>query len=417
MKTALEVAVDGERCVAMLREVAANSERCTAIDLVGGWVRDRLLGLPVAASPDIDVRVATDDLGELAGDLVDRFGGDVRLTPDFPTARWVGPEAGQVIDLAAFRAEDYPRPGANPTVRPGSSAEDLERRDFTANAVAFRIWPLGESGLIDPHSGAADIESRCLRLLHSGSFSEDPTRVLRAARYVARLGFVLDSGARTALAELVSGPPISRTGSRLRSEWARLIADPAAPAALRCLLDWSATGLIGLPLLGPSDRALIRLGECLGGGELAAAAAEPLRALALLGGPTSCDAVIEWFSLPEEDGNRLRALAEVPVRWAVRPVSCLSQLDEQVRSIPSDCRTQLRITDSEQDRLVRRWEQEVVALAPLISGSDLLDRGWEAGQQVGEVLREIRSAQLKGSLTSRADALDKAAVWRAEREA
>jgi tRNA nucleotidyltransferase/poly(A) polymerase len=415
VKSTLEVVVEGERCVGMLREVAAGSRRCEAIDLVGGWVRDRLLGLPSNASPDIDVRVATDDLPELVAALLERFGGDARITPDFPTARWQGSEAGLVVDLAAFRAEDYPRPGANPTVRPGSSAEDLARRDFTVNAIAYRIWPESECGLIDPHSGIADTEARCLRLLHPGSFAEDPTRVLRAARYAARLGFALDSSGRTALAELVSGAAISRTGSRLRSEWARLVAEPAAVPAIRGLLDWSAGALIGLPALRADDRSLLRLSECLAEDELADLASDPLRVLALLGGPASCDAVVDWFELPEEQGVRLGQLAEVMGRWAVRPVSCLRQLDDQVRGIPADCRAQLRLADPDQDRLLRRWQQEVSGLAPLITGSDLLAQGWEAGPKVGEVLAALRAAQLEGSLTSRAAALDKAAAWRADR--
>ena len=171
-----------------------------------------------------------------------------------------------------------------------------------------------------------------------------------------------------------------------------------------------------MPLLRPDDRSLVRLSECLAEGELADLAADPLRSLALLAGPASCDAVIEWFELAEERGARLRRLAEVMGRWAVRPVSCLRQLDEQVRVIPSDCRAQLRVVDADQDRLLRRWQREVSELAPLVTGSDLLACGWEAGPDVGVVLAEIRAAQLEGSLTSRAAGLDKAAAWRADRK-
>ena len=416
MKSTLEVVVEGERCVAMLREVAAGSQRCRAIDLVGGWVRDRVLGLPAEASPDIDVRIATEDVSGLGLALVERFGGDLRVTPDFPTARWQGAETGLVIDLAAFRAEDYPGPGLNPTVRLGSSAEDLARRDFTVNAIAYRIWPESECGLIDPHLGIADIESRSLRLLHRGSFLEDPTRVLRAARYATRLGFALDSEAQAALHGLISGASIARTGSRLRSEWARLAADPAAPEAIRCLLDWSAGALVGLPRLSKDDGTLLRLSECLAEDDLAEPASDPLRVLALLAGPASCAAVVDWFELAEDQAGRLAQLAGAMEGWAVRPVSCLRQLDEQVRAIPADCRTQLRLADAEQNRLLRRWEHEVLGLAPLLNGSDLLTHGWEPGPELGEVLGVIRAAQLEGRLTSRAAALDKAAAWRADRK-
>src|SRR5215210_1449835 len=147
--------------------------------LVGGAVRDLLLG---HARADIDVAVE----GEL-GELTRRLGGEIRHHDRFATASVRIDDL--VVDLAATRRETYPRPGALPEVRPAGLADDLARRDFTLNAMAL---PLAEPRLIDPQGGLADLERGRLRVLHPGSFRDDPTRALRAARYAARYGFALD---------------------------------------------------------------------------------------------------------------------------------------------------------------------------------------------------------------------------------
>ena len=107
--------------------------------------------------------------------------------------------AGREIDVAQTRAESYPRPGALPEVRPATIDEDLARRDFTVNAMAY---PLAEDGeLLDPHGGLDDLRAGLLRVLHERSFIDDPTRALRAARYAARFGFELDKATASLLAD------------------------------------------------------------------------------------------------------------------------------------------------------------------------------------------------------------------------
>jgi tRNA nucleotidyltransferase/poly(A) polymerase len=413
----------------MLVELAPALPDCKAIDGVGGWVRDALLGLQPGQCPDLDVRVATDDIGALARGLVERFGGEARVTPDFPTARWTAPGGGRSLDLSAFRAEDYPRPGANPVVRRGTGSEDLARRDFSVNAMAYRLWPPQQPALIDPHGGRADLEARRLRILHPGAFADDPSRVIRAARYASRLGFTLDAGSRAALDTLLvpGSPPgrIGRTGSRIRSEWARLLMEPSPAAALRCLADWHAGVLIGLPSIEPEDPAVLRLTAALEG-DLEPIARDPLQVLALLGGPSGCEAIIEWFEFSPEDAACLRRLAAARGRWGQdlavvglgdHPRLDRLGLDEQVSRIPLECRDQLRLGDADLDAALRTWEREVRALAPLLTGDDLLAAGWVPGPELGEALRQTRRAQLRGELTSRDHALDRLARGRADREA
>lgn len=95
------------------------------------------------------------------------------------------------LDLASARTEIYPEPGENPVVQPGGIEQDLARRDFTVNAMAFLLSADGSPSLVDPHGGRVHLETRQLAFLHDTSVEDDPTRILRGARYCARLGFDL----------------------------------------------------------------------------------------------------------------------------------------------------------------------------------------------------------------------------------
>ncbi|MBK8598694.1 MAG: CCA tRNA nucleotidyltransferase [Holophagales bacterium] len=136
----------------------------------------------------------------------------------FGTARLRGPD-GTRIDVAATREEEYPHPGALPVVKTGVPIlQDLGRRDFTVHAMAFRLSDAGIGpSLIDPFLGENDLRLRRLRLLHDGSLADDPTRVFRAARYAARLGFETDPGFQEALRRGVASGAFERiSGDRLR---------------------------------------------------------------------------------------------------------------------------------------------------------------------------------------------------------
>ncbi len=155
--------------------------------LVGGAVRDLLLGRGRA---DIDLVVEGD-----AAALAERLGAEVTAHERFGTAKVK--LNGHEVDIAGARSESYPQPGALPVVERGADlAADLRRRDFTINAMAIPLR--GEPRLIDPHGGEADLAMRQLRVLHDGSFVDDPTRALRAARYAARFGFGLEARHRRA---------------------------------------------------------------------------------------------------------------------------------------------------------------------------------------------------------------------------
>src|SRR5689334_932378 len=202
-----------------LREIA---DRIPAY-LVGGAVRDLLLG-----SDGVDLDVAIEGDAEALADL---RGFELEREGLFLTGRLLRDDPR--IDVARARAETYPRPGALPEVRPATISEDLARRDFTINAMAF---PLGGDGeLLDPHGGVEDLRTGLLRVLHPASFVDDPTRALRAARYAARFGFELEAETESAL----RGADLSTVSDdRIQNELKRTAEEPDPAAVLRQLLDW-----------------------------------------------------------------------------------------------------------------------------------------------------------------------------------
>ena len=158
-----------------------------------------------------------------------------------------------LLDVASARGEAYPVPAANPVVTFGALDDDLARRDLTINAMAI---DLATGSLLDPHGGAADLERRLLRFLHPGSLRDDPTRLLRAARYAARLGFALapdsvDQAVHTLAAWpwpwRPGHPPVqapAALGTRLRRELELLLEREDWRLALACLQAWGGLGLL-----------------------------------------------------------------------------------------------------------------------------------------------------------------------------
>jgi poly(A) polymerase len=247
---------------------AADGQR---LALVGGAVRDLLLHRlhcdPWRGLPDLDVVVegrAEDLAARLQVPAVIRPHGsfgtvELEVQLSDPPGRWL-------LDLASARREAYPRPGENPLVQAGCLEDDLARRDFTVNAMALPLTD--DPALIDPYGGQRDLEGRQLRFLHGRSVQDDPTRLLRAARYSARLGFELAPESRLqAVATLAawpwswqfgddprSAPPALST--RLRMELELLLDREPWPNALSALQRWQCLGLLDPQL--QADRGWLR---------------------------------------------------------------------------------------------------------------------------------------------------------------
>jgi tRNA nucleotidyltransferase (CCA-adding enzyme) len=155
--------------------------------LVGGAVRDMTSGSPVR---DLDVVVQGNAL-KLKKDI-EKVKGVVTGEHESGQSLYVRFPGGVRMEIGSTLAVNYPKPG-KPVVKPANILDDLRRRDFTANAMALSLNDGSYGLLMDPLNGVADIENRELRLVSNYGFIEDPVRMIRAARFSARLGWQMDA--------------------------------------------------------------------------------------------------------------------------------------------------------------------------------------------------------------------------------
>ncbi|MDP3595844.1 MAG: polya polymerase, partial [Nitrospirota bacterium] len=211
-----------DRVVGLLREIGQlGDERGCRVYVVGGVVRDLLLG---HVTLDLDLTVEGDGVG-FARLVADRYRAGLVAFERFATARLVFSD-GLKMDIATTRRESYALPGILPTVQSASIEEDLYRRDFTINAIAVQLNPGQFGRLLDVYGGQRDLRARTIRVLHAGSFQDDPTRIFRAIRFEQRLKFRLERATIRLLAEAASKNLIQQlSGPRLQNEILLLLAE------------------------------------------------------------------------------------------------------------------------------------------------------------------------------------------------
>jgi len=260
----------GEAQVEFLAAVSQRAKDAgVAISLVGGVVRDLLRGQAIGEK-DFDFLVVG-DAAAFAARCVALTGGTVKRFDGFLTAKIAAPSKVpwlNEIDFASSRTEVYPHPGQLPVVSPGSLTEDLGRRDFTINALALGVEDLlgwlarGAEGradlgslVVDYHGGRRDLEARCVRSLHGESFRDDPTRIFRAARYVARIDGALAPETRRDIdAALEAGALKTVSVTRIVNELKKVALEERFLEAFRVLEELGVGALLGVPLDGVAGR-------------------------------------------------------------------------------------------------------------------------------------------------------------------
>lgn len=221
--------------------------------LVGGYVRDATLGMkPV----DIDIVVEGDAI-KAACQLNTKIKGELYTYKEFGTASIIAD--GKRIDLASARIEKYPSPAQLPYVYPSTIIEDLNRRDFTMNAMAMSISKGNFGEIIDPFNGLADIKSGFIRVLHKNSFVDDPTRIFRALRYKNRFNFKIERKTMARMKEAIEKKMINLlSGQRILNELRLTFAEERYQETINDISDFrifkvSKQSLELLPLLGQNS--------------------------------------------------------------------------------------------------------------------------------------------------------------------
>jgi tRNA nucleotidyltransferase (CCA-adding enzyme) len=386
--------------------------------LVGGPVRDLLLGRPLI---DVDLMVERDASGLAAAVQKELGEENVRLVehPRFGTLHLETDEAS--LDIANLRHETYAHPGALPDVVPGDFDQDRRRRDFSINALVWKIDaanPSKASEVVDGCGGLEDLAARRLRVLHARSFHDDPTRAWRAARFASRLGFSLDRGSRGALRDaLRDGAFGAVSGERFRREL-MLVFEEAARGShpgrtLRLLSDWHVLGALepGLELGRDRMAPLRRLGRAIERPEWAAPRWRPwIAGLSIWLAPLPAALrrrTLERFSIRGEQASRiarfgrdaeriLRGLARARGRGAVD--AALGELPEET------VQALYALSDTAVRRRLLRWGAEDRRRRAPVAGTDLTDIGL-VGPDVGRALARIRAGFLDGEIANREEAL------------
>jgi tRNA nucleotidyltransferase (CCA-adding enzyme) len=359
---------------------------------VGGTVRDLLLEV---APVDIDL-VIDGDVDALA----QRLGGPVRAHGQFGTA--TVDLDGVRHDLAQARRESYARPGALPDVAPASIGDDLRRRDFTVNTLALGLAGPRAGELLQAPGALDDLTAGRLRVLHDASFYDDPTRLLRLARYSARLGFDADPRTRALADDAVSAGALDTiSGGRVGTEL-RLLGDEPDPvagyAALRALgLDGALRAGFGLADPEPARRAL---GLLPADGDRGAI----VEAAALLGVDAGeRRSLLDRLAFPAARRDRVLAAADraPAIADALATARLPSQIAAAVAGAPDEAVALAGALRANAAAGARRWLNELRNVRPAIDGGDLVAAGVTPGPDVGAGLRAALAARLDGRARGR----------------
>lgn len=409
--------------LALVRHIATTAHDMDfRLYFVGGLVRDLLLNTPIV---DIDLVVEGDAI-RLAQHLARELGGRVVSHARFGTAKWLLSERAwrevasdppppdrdiRAIDFATARTEFYSHPTALPEVERSSIKQDLHRRDFTINTLAIRLDPPHWGELLDFYGGEEDLRDGVIRVLHSLSFVDDPTRILRAVRLEARLGFHLDPRSEELIADaLVLLNRVS--GDRIRHEIEQILDEEQPEQALHRLDNLGVLEQIH-PDLCFDDWLMERFQRVREELDLQAWGLESddrsflyLALLLYRLEPESLDRFLTRLKVPNSDAHDLVMLPDLKqdltrVADGRRP----SRIYRILQPYPSRVIAVGWIaTDRDQLRQkLLRFQTKYRLIEPALTGDDFKAMGLEPGPLFGRLLRTLQNARLDAEVTTRAE--------------
>jgi len=398
----------------LVRAAALAQVQQVTLWLVGGVVRDLLLDQPIERDLDLMVegdavafaRMLATDLEGTVSAAHHAFGTATVILEQFHTGAMDHPLA---LDLARTRVEQYPQPAALPVVQPAGIDQDLQRRDFSINAMALPVRTvaghLAPTTLLDPFEGRQDLAAGRLRVLHDVSFDDDPTRILRGVRLAARLGFHLEPHTQTLLAEALTRGRLEATSpDRIRTELCLALEEPQPEEVLRLADAWRVTPHIFAPLHWSAALAA----RCAHARAADATNLNPLHYAGLLTYDLTAEERNDLAVRYRLPGDAARLLRELDALQAIR-----DQLTHNLRN--SELDHLLRPFGVVTLEVVRAAEPppipEVIAhylthlrpVTPLLDGHALRRLGIPPGPQLGQILRELRAARLDNLVATRTD--------------
>jgi len=413
----LEKSLDGSRLELLHLLAYQASLLRMPLYLVGGVVRDILLGRPVK---DFDL-VVEGDSAAFAEYIVEKFGGRVLIHSKFRTATWVLNETTfkrldipsfQLLDtplsfdLISARTETYTQPGALPTVKRSTIADDLRRRDFTINAMAFRLDGEHFGEIFDPLDGQKDLENRLIRVLQERSFVDDPTRMFRAIRYAVRYGFEIAPETLSLINEEARGVLSQLSGERLRHEFDLMFEEEKTSVMLESVKELDLLNSIHPALLIADSQQLTafvdkpeqKFGEFIVPDILSFKQTLGWVLYLLNVSGDGIEDIAKQLAFPTLLTKAARGAAVLNKDFAAfkdwKPSQWTFYLDE----IPALAVFAVYLVQKEQ--ALRDYLTTWRNVKPFATGYTLQQRGLEPGPKFGEILHRLRAAWLDGDVKS-----------------
>jgi tRNA nucleotidyltransferase (CCA-adding enzyme) len=418
----------------LMRQVGEVAQELSyPIYAVGGFVRDLLLSLPTS---DVDLVVEGDAI-DLARELAQRFGGRVRSHRRFGTAKWILPDllgAGsggglpEALDFVTARTEFYEHPTALPRIERSSVKQDLHRRDFTINTLAVSLTPNRWGELLDFYGGRKDLDEGVIRVLHSLSFVEDPTRILRAARFEQRFSFCIEPRTEELIGDALD--MLNRVSAeRVRHELELIVAEEA-PERVLCRL----AELDVLPALHPALRCdawlqtkavelRAQLNRLRDTGNPQSPDVSPRLHMALFVfnlSPVALAEFIDKFRIRKEYRDVMLEVSALSAHLGrlgendLKPSEIVRILED---SSDEACLLLSVVTDS---WLVHRrldlYQRRLRYVRPILNGDDLRRMGIPPARVYHQMLDRLRDAHLDGEINTRAEEEAIVRQWEPSRE-
>lgn len=365
--------------------------------IVGGAVRDLFLG---HANLDFDLVVEGDAI-KLAQRFAKNSQAKLTVHPRFGTAKLNYP--GFSLDLATARSETYSKPGALPTVQPGSLKDDLSRRDFSINAMALHLNPRQFGELIDLYHGKDDLDNRLIRTLHPRSFIDDATRILRAIRYEQRLGFKLEAETEKMLRRDVAMLD-TISGDRIRHELELILKEEEPERAIR------RAGELGvLKQLHPSlkgDGWLSKMFTKARQVDIRTSLSALYLCLLIYNlTEKENEEFISRLNFPKSLAQAMRQTLQLKAQLSAlaNPKIKPSEIYQSLHSYAAQA-IQANALASESPTASQHLNLYLAKLRyvkPMLSGKDLKKMGVPAGPKIGEILSVLHRARLNGEVRTK----------------
>ena len=399
-----------EEVFALLKQIRKTASRMNIpIYLVGGIVRDLLLNKP---NDDIDI-VAEGDGIRFAKELKEDYGGEVIEHDSFGTATWIHPSE-LVIDITSSRLEYYDRPASLPDVERSTLEEDLQRRDFTINAMAIRLNHDMFGELIDPFGGQEDLHGKTIKVLHNLSFIEDPTRIFRAIRFEERYQFLMDD--QTVKLALNSIDKVGNlTPNRLIEEMKRLFKEGNPSKVIHRLFELKFWQQFGIPEKNKDPSCIITEKLQTVYRELVQDDVSLLEEhdpnwfnYFLI--PFYCDSNVhdaEGFALTKSDMRLLKELIDIIEhhdQW--KEVKRIGEYHPILKNYSNEAILFILATGTiKNEQLVTDYLKARHLLPTYLTGDHLVQRGLKPGPSFSDIFSQLEVSQLNGEITSKEEAI------------